>query len=300
MKKAVMILGVAGLLMAMASNASAIPVQVKHISVGPKQNLGVIHPFSAGATYEVGQNNIELDRLDGNGPKLYAAYCIDLTVTAADGREAIMGDVMAAGDGRAVLGVRVAGSAPVESVEVRNGSEVVKTLRPYGRDDLTGRIKILWSGAEVRGRGRMSVWDGGLRLIGNRIESFEPINLLNPDQQPRLIGRSTLEWTSRTTGGVAGVIVTLARPSAGSIELRTAQRDVRCAIKSIGIRPRVWRCGGLGKQLQMYRLGGVDSSKEFAFDLPLADLRAGDNPIYIRVMFADGNMAWTSPVYLTK
>ncbi len=78
MKKLMMIAAAAGLLLAMASGASAFPVQFDHISVGPKQNIQVNHPFASGLTYQVGINTVSLDLLDDDGPQLKSAFCIDL------------------------------------------------------------------------------------------------------------------------------------------------------------------------------------------------------------------------------
>jgi len=32
--------------------------------------------------------------------------------------------------------------------------------------------------------------------------------------------------------------------------------------------------------------------------LPLAELGAGDNPIYVKLVQEDGHMAWSSPIYV--
>ena len=66
----------------------------------------------------------------------------------------------------------------------------------------------------------------------------------------------------------------------------------------MGLDPRVWECGGLGKKIEVYRLPDRQRPREYSFTLPLTDLREGDNPIYIRMTQEDGHMAWTSPVYL--
>ena len=222
----------------------------------------------------------------------------DLTVTTGDGRTAMMGDVIEAGDGTPTLRVRVVGTAPIESVEVRNGLDTIKTLRPYGAADLGRRIKVVWSGAEVPGRARAAAWHGGLRAKGNTITRVAPINFWNADQQPERVGRNRIAWQSITTGGVIGLILTLAKPKAGAIELRTAQRNVTCAVKSIGLHPRTWACGGLRKQIEMLRLPDRRRPGAFAFELPLRKLQPGDNPIYVCVTQEDGHMAWTSPVYV--
>jgi len=225
---------------------------------------------------------------------------VGLRLLAADGREAQMGDEIDAGGGGLTLAGEVTGAAPIEYVEVRVGPDVVETLRPYGRDDLGRRIKVVWSGAEVRGRDRRTAWDGGLRLISNTIAAVEPINFLRADRPLERIGRNRLTWRSATTGGVAGVIITLARPSAGRVEIDTVQRRVRCLIKSIGLRPRIWDCGGLAKQLAVYRLPDDGGRRRFRFAVPLDSLPAGEHAVYVRIVQEDGHMAWTSPVYVTR
>jgi hypothetical protein len=226
---------------------------------------------------------------------------MDVELVTGDGRSAIMGDVVdvSGSDTSAPrLRVRVVGTAPIESVEVRNGPKVVETLRPYGRDDLGSRVKIVWSGAEVRGRDRMVSWDGGLRVGGNVILDATPINFWNANQPLEKVGRDQLRWKSSTTGGASGVILTLGEPHAGSLEIETLERRVECEIGSVGLDPTVWECGGLRKKIEVYRLPDRRPSHEFSFTLPLAELREGDNAIYVRMTQEDGHTAWTSPVYL--
>jgi hypothetical protein len=223
---------------------------------------------------------------------------VELELVTGDARSAIMGDVIEVGTGVPCLRVRVVGTAPVESVEVRNGPTVVKTLRPYGEDDLGRRVKVVWSGAEVRGRDRMVIWDGSLRVQGNTILGATPINFWNANQQLEKIASQQLAWKSITTGGVTGVILALEQSNAGSLDIDTHQHRVECDIGSVGLEPMRWDCGGLRKEIKVYRLPDRQASCEFSFSLPLADLQGGDNPIYVRVTQVDGHMAWTSPVYL--
>ena len=218
--------------------------------------------------------------------------------SSTDKHPAIMGDVIEVGTDTPHLGVRVAGSAPIESVEVRDGAKVISTMRPYAEQDLGRRVKISWSGAEVRGRDRMVRWDGGLRVRGNSILDVVPINFWNPDQPLERIGGHQLTWKSVTTGGVCGVILTLEKAKSGTLEIDTLQHTAECEIASLTLEPEVWRCGGLQKEIKVHRLPDRQDISEFSFNLPLTGLHKGDNPIYIRMMQEDGHMAWSSPVYV--
>ena len=224
---------------------------------------------------------------------------VDVKLATGDGRSAMMGDLIESGRGTPHLHVRVAGTGPIESVEVRNGLQVIETLRPYSVKDLGRRVKVVWSGAEVRGRNRMVRWDGCMRVQGNAILDAIPLNFWNPDQALEIESQQ-LVWKSITTGGVTGVILTLEKPNVGSLEIDTLQQQVACEIASVALEPKVWACGGLRKEIRAYRLPDRQRSCEFSFTLPLTTLQEGDNPIYIRMTQEDGHMAWTSPIYLVR
>ena len=224
---------------------------------------------------------------------------LDVTVSLADGRRAIMGDVVEAGTRAPHLQVRYVGTAPIESATVRNGLRDLATLRPYGEGALGNRIKLVWTGAEVRGRARMATWDGSLRVRGNRILDVTPINFWNANHQPERKGTDKVGWRSVTTGGVTGVILNLKERDGGSIEIETAQGNASWDISSIGLEPMISEYGGLGKKLEVYRLAEQGETTEFSFTLPLDALHDGDNPIYVRLVQEDGHMAWSSPIYVT-
>jgi hypothetical protein len=232
----------------------------------------------------------------GNRPLL------DVSLEAGDGGQAIMGDVIKV-DRNLVdedvphLHVRAVGTGAIERVEVRNGVETVVVHVPYDADDLGDRVKVTWSGAEVRGRARLVHWDGGLTLAGNTLRSVQPINFWNANRPLEQVGETELAWRSVTTGGLAGVILTLAQPGTGMLTIKTQQGSVECAVGELGHAPRTWSYGGLGKQIAISRLPS-EPVREVRFSLPLSDLRSGDNPIYVKVVQEDGHMAWSSPIYL--
>ena len=104
------------------------------------------------------------------------------------------------------LAAEAIGTAPLERVDVLHGTKVVQTVRPFAAADLGRRVRVLWQGAEYRGRGRETMWQGKLTLTGNRIARFAPVNFLNPERQVQEIAPgAALAWTSVTTGNLAGI-----------------------------------------------------------------------------------------------
>ena len=215
-----------------------------------------------------------------------------------------MGSVIECGRGEAVptFQVDVHGTAAIERVEFRNGAEVIAVRRPLGPGELGDRVKLLWQGATVRGRGRQVSWDGGLVLPRNAITDFVPINFHNIEKGCRRVGRNELAWESITTGGVAGVITTLANPHRGKLRVETPHRRFHVDLSRLGPRGRRWNLGGLGQRLSVYRLPPADGPRDLSFAFrPRPDqLHPGDNPLYVHVVQEDGQMAWSSPVYLVR
>ena len=224
---------------------------------------------------------------------------LDLSLVTGDGGTAMMGDILTSEEKNALLKVNIAGTGPLERVDIRNGCKTIRSFYPFSTSNLGNRIKVIWSGAEVRGRARMTRWDGSLRVNSNRILSMTPINFWSPIQPIQRKG-NTVQWKSMTTGGHSGVILTLEKMHAGSLVLKTAQGSTRVDIGSIGPGPRTRKYGGLNKQIQISRLPAVNTVRSFECQLPIKHLQKGDNPIYVRAYQEDGHIAWSSPIYLVK
>jgi len=237
------------------------------------------------------------------GPRIFLDVSAHIRRTAnTTGRRtgALMGDVVGFADGQVpTFFVRVAGTGPIERIEFRNGMEVIRTFRPYGPKDLGRRVKVLWQGARFRGRERLADWSGYLRVRGNRILGFQPINFDSPSRPCLQTGPQEVRWESMTSGAWAGVILELADARRGTLEIHTKQTDMTVRLKGLGLKGRTIKVGGVGLQLRAYRLPRENTVREMT--LPPyrpRKLRKGDNPIYVHVVQEDGHRAWSSPIYV--
>ncbi len=240
---------------------------------------------------------------DTEGTALGAACETTSTVGDCNGdrRRVGMGDIVA-GDARSArLCVEVSGTAPIERVELRNGTRTVETIRPYDESELGRRIRVLWAGAAFRGRGRQIDWDGGLRIEGNTIEAFEPINFYNPDRGVTMArdasGGTSLSWRSFTTGGVSGVILTLAEYGGGTMSFSAGPIEFELPIDEVGSEDRAYSADGIGVRVAVARLPDVNTHVDFACERVVALEPGRDNPLYVCVAQEDGHMAWSSPIY---
>lgn len=214
-------------------------------------------------------------------------------------REAMMGDIIRPGSAPMRLSTEVIGTAPIERVEVLHGTQVVRTVRPFAAADLGRRVRVAWQGAEYRGRGRETFWQGTLRLAGNRLARFGEVNFLNPERKVVETDPSTaLKWNSVTTGNIAGIDLWLDDARLGTLQIET---NVVCGtvdLAELDDATVAFDGGGLGRRLSVYRLPECEWDRRVALDHTVAFPGGADLPVYIRVTQSDGNQAWTSPIYL--
>jgi hypothetical protein len=214
-------------------------------------------------------------------------------------QHAAMGDIIRPGGVPMRLAAEVIGTAPIERVDVLHGTSVAQTFRAYGASDLGRRVRVLWQGAEYRGRGRETLWQGKLTVEGNRIARFEQVNFLNPERKVcETSAGTTLTWSSVTTGNLAGIDLWLDEASSGTIGIETNVVSGTVDLATLAETAVTFDGGGLGRQLSVYRLPESDWSRRVALDHTVSFDGGADLPVYLRVTQADGHQAWSSPIYL--
>jgi len=222
--------------------------------------------------------------------------------TAARGvptRTAMMGDIVATRQASARVVVRVDAAAPIERVDLRRGPCTLATLRPYSSADVGRRIRVIWEGAEYRGRGRMTTWDGHLALTGNSIEAFAPINFWHLEKALERT-QSGLAWQSVTTGNFAGADLLLETGDAGSLTIATPHVNATLPIRNIGFEDTILDAAALERRVRVFRLPDINASRSFSFERMVDIASQGDTPIYVRVTLESGHQAWSSPIYLFR
>ncbi len=216
----------------------------------------------------------------------------------------MMGDIIQTDDVEATLSLEVIAQAPIERIEVRNGIEVVETLRAYDEADLSsadggGRYRVLWSGAEYRGRGRDTNWVGQARFEGAKIARMEKINAWNHERKLDVAGADTVEFDAITTGNYGGFDVWL-EPGGdpdGPVTIETNHGTLTVRRSEIGLEDTVMEAGGLDRRVRIFRLPETLPAREMKADVRLPLKAEGDNPLWISVYTEDGFQAWSSPVF---
>jgi len=220
--------------------------------------------------------------------------------TSAPAREAMMGDILRSGADHVTFALEVVGAAPIERLEIRNGLELLETVRPYGDAELGRRIRVIWEGSEYRGRGRQTIWDGKATLTGNAIERLTPINMWNLDKRIEQIAPGELRWGALTTGNFGGFDAWLADPKAGTLRIDTALVKAEIRIADIGRDDLVFEAGGIRRRIRVFRLPERNAHQRVALERRIALRPQGDNALYVCVTQEDGHLAWSSPIYVFR
>ena len=211
----------------------------------------------------------------------------------------MMGDIArAAGGDAAKVSFLVDAKAPIERVDVLNAMETIATIRNPARIDEMPRLRILWRGAMVKGRGARASWTGRARFEGCRILRTQEINFWNPDRRLIREDDRVLTWDSVTAGNFGAFDVWLDARENAALTLETNHGSARFDLSDIGAEDKVVDCGGLDLELRIARLADRLSPGPLSGEVAVPLTAGRDNPLWLRVSTEDGFQAWTSPVYL--
>ncbi len=208
---------------------------------------------------------------------------------------AMMGDILRSDADQVEFFVDLVASAPVERVIIRNAGNDVHVVRPYTRENLGNRVRILFEGARYRGRGRET---SSLSLSGNSVERLCPVNFYNLEKGVRLLSPNEVTWQASTTGSFCGMDLWLESADRGSISIDTELVKTTLDVADIGMEDLPFEAGGLRRRMRVYRLPDelTETSMQLSRAIPLQ--RDRDNAIYVTIIQEDGFQAWSSPTYI--
>ena len=204
--------------------------------------------------------------------------------------------------GPVTISGRTVGTAPVERVDIFRGLDRIRTVTPYTAASFEGssRYRVAWAGSRVRGRDRLTPWDGHLEISAGRLVEAEPFAMENPEKG--IVGRtdSSVRWVSNTTGDDDGVDLTLAAPPEAVLRFRTPAIDLDIPLADLAAgATRVFPAGGVDLRVFARRLPARHTTRELRFEhVDPAPSQGACHAYWIRATQEDGAQAWTSPVYL--
>ena len=221
---------------------------------------------------------------------------LDVSANTEDGT-VMMGDITSTEAGTMPVRVAAHAASGIETIELRNGAEVIETIRTHDASSLGRRVRVVWSGAEYRGRGRNTLWQGVIDVSGASIQSMSPINRWNPERLLEQRGSAQVAFESVTTGNFAGVDLLL-DADAAELTIRTNLGEMSVKVGDLGVEPIRLDCGGLERRLTVTRLPDTPLAPSLSFERSVEIERGRDNPIWVCVTTEDGHQAWSSPIYV--
>jgi hypothetical protein len=211
--------------------------------------------------------------------------------------QVMMGDIVQTSDTELTLKVEVSAQGPLERIEIRNGLQVIQTIRGFSQDDLGDRIRIVWSGAEYRGRGRETNWQGRAHFEGASIRRMEKINAWNHERRLARQGRDAVVFDAITTGNFGGFDVWLDDSSDARCRVETNLGCFDVPLSEIGMQDTVMDAGGLDRKIRAFRLPEENVKRSMSAEVKVPLSTGADNPIWVCVTTEDGFQAWSSPIY---
>ncbi len=231
-----------------------------------------------------------------SGPRVFLDFSVN-------GRS--MGEVLET-DTTPVVNGEVVGTAPLLLVEVVKNGRVIHTWR--NEYDDRPRLTLLWSNRVEESdlldfdtslwskHLRHADWKGGLHADGGGLKLDHACSFDFPKDGILQKSGERVLWNSQTRGDWDGVSVEVGDRSI-PLRLTAGQHGhtIHFAELDLGCNPHAWNATD---RLLMVR--GLPRSRHAVIDFEDQTILKGWNYYYLRVLQADGEMAWSSPVWIRR
>ena len=194
-------------------------------------------------------------------------------------------------DGPRHISIRAIGSSPIERIDLIRNLELLASW-PERVERSPNQIRISWGGARIRGRGRNVEWDGFLEVSGSDVLAAEPYAMDSPAETVSLEG-NRVTWRSCTAGDDDGLILTLSDPENAVIHFESPLLTTEVKVADL---PKKVDLGGVGLHVTFEAL---PLSREHDMAVEFTDDYPGPAAYWVRVTQSDGDLAWSSPVYVS-
>ena len=267
---------------------------------GHKFGLIASSDHGHGASY-VGAYSTGLDRaaiFDAlHSRRTFAATTRDVVVDVSLG-SAFMGEEVVQ-RGPRELHVHAAGYTDVARVEiVRNGEVAHVAAAEPGLPEgwISVPVRLEWGQSQ-----QTTVWDGTVQIVGGEI-------VQTPFWSPAVVEVSSdrLAWanTTKTFGELYGaqrgdIEFTVVGPPTAEVLIRLAGRAVDLTLAELAASEVLEVPGEPGRFAIQRGVGGLVGMGRTAVDIDYTDPVEHDAFYYVRVYLVDGEMAWSSPIWVS-
>ena len=197
------------------------------------------------------------------------------------------------------IDVEVIGTAPLETVELLRGTDVVYA-HPLAEMSAGEKplLKLVWEGARSRWRTRPAVWNGSLSLDDGRIISAQEFAFDDPADGITEQTQRVVHWRSLTSGDPDGLFLDLDVSDETPLHFDTGPASFSFRLSDLKSGPLVVEAGGEGQRVTASLVPRGSRPHEARFTYRDANPLAGTNAYWLRVVQRNGGMAWSSPIYI--
>ena len=204
------------------------------------------------------------------------------------------------------LYIRVAGSAPIEKVIIYDWEEKIaeKRLLPVSKH----RIRINWSGVVRRARKKSADWSGMLRIENGSLLSAKAVCFDRIDQGIISQDTSKVVWRSSTSGDIDGLELDLQFDERTILSFDTQYASFTILVSKITENAIEFDGGGENLKVEVSLASEVPCDEIEYLRSCVAELKEDlkplkvekENAIWVKVVQIDGQMAWSSPIFIDK
>jgi len=203
----------------------------------------------------------------------------------------LMGGVTSAED-NPEMKVQVNGTDAVQQIDLYCGPDRIATKDYADGDEL---IEIIWSGERARTRNKVQNWSGGLTLSQGQIDRVEEFGFDHPEQGIIHETPTGLQWDGSSSGNYQGIRLGVNGEADGTMTISTVPISTTVAMENL--EKEMIKGEQRNQTLQIRRIG-IPDQPDVATSFTLTRPDTGVNPYYVRVRQYDGEMAWSSPIYI--
>jgi hypothetical protein len=166
------------------------------------------------------------------------------------------------------------------------------------------------------------IWEGKLRVEKGSISSLSFMPLDRGDESFSEVREDSFNWRTFTCGDEDGasfnvegedveIEVTCTSIPAASVQVGTGRRVCaptsqldrvffRFQVNELGLKPKVIDIGPVERRVTARRLAEGYTGREVEFKFIDAGFNIGVNAYWVKVVQSDGEMAWSSPIYVNR
>lgn len=204
---------------------------------------------------------------------------------------------------KASIKARVIGTSPLETLQVFRNRKLIHQVKAVEFSKAirtSNRIRLIWSGSRMRGRGRRVDWSGTIQtdkaaIIEATTVSFDSAADGITTMQPHLVA-----FQSQTTGDRDGIDLLLDDGCMGTLTFDSAAGCTQIDLTNLGTDAAIFTYGGLDMQLVIQRYPAVLAGLELTIDIEDSVPTTGRSAYFVKALQADGHMAWSSPIYVSR